>query len=78
MTRAHEQARFLEPADGAAEVGAIHREYLELLIGQLADVAGDVGCFPVPRTSEWIAEDGQLGLVHGKLVQSSERDPTVA
>ncbi len=74
---AHEEARLREPADGAAEVGAVDGEDLELVAGEAADPAGDLGGFTVGDRGDGIDVVGEAGFAFGIVVDRAEGDPAL-
>jgi hypothetical protein len=76
--RAHEQPRLLEPSNGAAQMRAVHREHLELLVADTAHPARDLRGRPVPRDAKRVVVRRQARLPSGKRVHLTELDPCLA
>src|SRR5437867_3729652 len=72
---AHEEPGFREPADWAAEVGAVYREHLEAIIGHPPHVTRHHRGRTVPCLVAGIGERGQPGFADGKLAQRSDPNP---
>ena len=75
MARAHEQAGLREPADRAAEMGAIDGEHLECSPINIADPAGNVCGFSVQLIRDRVSIGGQARLAGGKQIERAECKP---
>ena len=72
---AQEELRLREPADGAAEVGAVDGEDLELPVGDAAHPAGDLRGVAVVEAGDRAAEVGEASFADGEVVDAAEGDP---
>ncbi|WP_433984897.1 hypothetical protein RBB78_11640 [Tunturiibacter empetritectus] len=77
MAGAEEELGLGEPANGAAEVGAVDGEDLEGVAGDAADPAGNVAGLAVPLVGDGVAVVDEAGLAFGEVGERAEVDPGV-
>src|SRR5581483_4301141 len=75
VARAHEQARFLKPADGAAEMRAVDGKDLELIPLNVPHPAGDVSRFAVPGSCERVPVGRDASVTFRKPIQIAQCNP---
>src|SRR5262249_46429077 len=74
----HEQPRLSEPAHGAPEMRAIHREHLKAVALDVTHPACDFGGRAAPRDADGILVCRQARLASGESLDPTELDPRLA